>query len=228
LKLIRLPVNQISPPVVKNGQMDSLKAPNLSENASTMIRFLFVASLGFISSASFSQSPSKLSPDLKQGTTMEFELNAQGQTFPMFLTISSIGAEGITFDYNFAGSMQGKFVNSRTNLEKGKTLNWDQPQPGEERKLPDEQTIVMVSSTFFADLKKNKKSTYDGAELALKEIPKGSELLIGNQQIDAVYAESSDGSIKYWILNNDQFPVILRLDGHPSGISMVCKDVKTP
>jgi hypothetical protein len=193
-----------------------------------MIRFLFLAAFGLMSSVSFSQQASKLSPELKQGTTMEYELNAQGQTFPMFFTISSIGAEGITFDYNFAGSVQGKFINSKTNLEKGISLNWEQPQPGEERKLPDEQTIVMVSSSFLADLKKNRKSTYDGAELTLKDIPKGSELMIGTQELDAVYSESADGSIKYWILNNNQFPVILRLDGHPSGISMVCKDVKAP
>jgi hypothetical protein len=193
-----------------------------------MIRFSFFAAFLMISSFSFSQSASKVSPELKQGTTIEFELNAQGQTFTMFLTIASIGADGIVFDYNIAGSMQGKFINSKTNLEKGKGLNWDQPQPGEERKLPDEQTIAMVSSAFLADLKNNKKATYDGAELLLKDLPKGTELMLGNQQLDAVYAETSDGSVKYWILNNNQYPIILKIEGHPSGVSMVCKDIKAP
>jgi hypothetical protein len=193
-----------------------------------MIRLLFLAAFGLMGSASLGQTAARVTPELKQGTMIEFELNAQGQTFPMYLTIASIGTEGITFDYNIAGSMQGKFVNSKTNLEKGKSLNWDQPQPGEERKLPDEQTIAMVSSTFFEDLKKNKKSSYDGTELTLKEIPKGSELMVGDKALDAIYAESSDGSVKYWILNNNQFPVILRIEGHPSGISMVCKEIKAP
>lgn len=205
-----------------------MKPPNLAENARTMIRFLFFVAFAMIGGATVSQTSATVTPELKQGTMIEFELNAQGQTFPMYLTIASIGAEGITFDYNIAGSMQGKFINSKTNLEKGKSLNWDQPQPGEERKLPDEQTIAMVSSTFFEDLKKNKKSSYDGAELTLKDVPKGSELMVGDKALDAVYAESSDGSVKYWILNNNQFPVILKIEGHPSGISMVCKDIKAP
>ena len=122
--------------------------------------------------------------------------------------------------------MAGKFINSKLNLEKGNSLNWDQPVPGEERKLADNQTIAILSRTFLKELLLNKKSIYDGIELTLKDQPKGSEFLAGGKELDVIYAESGDGSTRYWILNNADFPILMKIDGNPSGINLVCKDIK--
>lgn len=168
----------------------------------------------------------KIKPELKVGTVLEYEVDAQGQTLPLFLKIASIGEDGIVYDYDLQNGMVGKFVNSKLNLEKGVSLNWDQPVPGEERKLADNQTIAVLSRTFLKELKQNKKSFYDGIELVLKDVPKGSEILAGGKEIDAVYAESTDGGTGYWILNNDAFPLLLKLSGNPGGINLAFKDIK--
>jgi hypothetical protein len=84
----------------------------------------------------------------------------------------------------------------------------------------------MLSRTFLKDLKQNKKSSYDGLELLLKDAPKGSEMLFEGKEIDAVYAETSDGAVKYWILNNDDFPMLLKHDGSSVGIGLMLKDIK--
>ena len=67
--------------------------------------------------------------------------------------------------------------------KKAISLNWDQPVPGEERKLADNQTIAILSRTFLKELKQNKKSFYDGIELVLKDVPKGSEILAGVKKL---------------------------------------------
>jgi hypothetical protein len=168
----------------------------------------------------------KIKPELKVGTVLEYEVDAQGQTLPLLLKIASIGEDGIVYDYDLQNGMVGKFVNSKLNLEKGVSLNWDQPVPGEERKLADNQTIAVLSRTFLKELKQNKKSFYDGIELLLKDVPKGSEIVAGGKEIDAVYAESTDGGTGYWILNNDAFPLLLKLSGNPGGINLAFKDIK--
>jgi hypothetical protein len=168
----------------------------------------------------------KIKPELKVGTIIEYEVDAQGQTLPLMLKIASIGEDGLVYDYDIQNGMVGKFINSKLNLEKGNSLNWDQPVPGEERKLAENQTIAMLSRTFLKELKQNKKSTYDGLELILKEVPKGSEILSGGKEIETVYAESADGGTGYWILNNDAFPLLLKLSGNPGGINLICKDIK--
>jgi hypothetical protein len=57
-------------------------------------------------------------------------------------------------------------------------------------------------------------------------VPKGSEIIAGGKEIDAVYAESADGATGYWILNNDSFPLLLKLTGNPGGINLAFKDIK--
>jgi hypothetical protein len=191
-----------------------------------MVKHLLFLACFVLAGTLYAQQSAAINPDLKTGTTFDYEINAQGQSFPMFLTISSIGEDGIVFDYNIAGSMTGKFINAKANLEKGVVMNWDQPAPGEERKLSDDQTIAMVSRTFLADLKKNKTAKYDGIDLTLKEVKKGEEIMSGGKVVDALYMESSDGATKYWVLNNDKFPILLKVDGLPSGISLALKEIR--
>jgi hypothetical protein len=186
---------------------------------------LFFA-LSFAVIISYAQQAIKINPELKIGTTIEFEIDAQGQTLPLFLKISAIGDDGIVFDYDMLNGMAGKFINSKLNLEKGNSLNWDQPVPGEERRLADNQTIAMVSRTFLKELKQNKKSSYDGVEFILKDIPKGNEIVLAGKELDAVYIESADGNMRVWVLNNDAFPILLKLDGNPGGINLSCKEIK--
>lgn len=174
------------------------------------------------------QPAARMNPDLKVGTTFIYELNAQGQTFPMTLKIAAIGEEGLVFGYDIAGSMVGKFVNSDANLNKGQSLNWDQPTPGEERKLPDDQTIAMMARPFLAELKKNKSAKYDGIDLTLKPIKTGEQILAGGKEVDALYVESGDGVTKYWILNNEKYPVLLKVEGLPSGITLSLKEIVNP
>jgi hypothetical protein len=191
-----------------------------------MVKHILFLACFVLAGTLYAQQAATVSPDLKTGTTIEYEVNAQGQSFPLYLTISSIGEDGIVFDYNFAGSMTGKFINSKANLEKGVSMNWDQPTPGEERKLPDDQTIAMVSRTFLAELKKNKTAKYDGIDLTLKDVRKGEEVMSGDKMVAAVYMESSDGATRYWVLNNDKYPILLKVEGLPSGVTLALKEIR--
>jgi hypothetical protein len=83
-----------------------------------------------------------------------------------------------------------------------------------------------MSRAFLSDLKKNKTAKYDGIDLSLKEIKKGEEITSAGKEVDALYAESGDGVTKYWILNNDRFPILLKVDGLPSGITLSLKEIR--
>ena len=164
--------------------------------------------------------------EVKVGTTIQVEFYAQGQIYPMDLKVESLSADELVLAYDFMSSVMGKFINNKGNLEKGKRFNWDEPVNGEERKVPDEQTIMVVSRTAFKELKENKKSTYNDLVLVRKELPAGQELSSGGTQIDVIYAESENGNTKYWILNNDAYPLLLKLTGNPGGIDVVMTGFK--
>jgi hypothetical protein len=164
--------------------------------------------------------------EIKQGTVLHLDAYTQGQTYPLLLTVTSISNEELIFTYDFMGSMSGKFINSKANFEKGVKFNWDQPIADEERKVPDDQTLLVLSRTALKDLKSKKQCAFNEQTLVLKDLPAGQELSLGGLQLDAVYAESADGGTKYWILNNDLYPVLLKLTGNPGGIDIEIKEFK--
>jgi hypothetical protein len=51
----------------------------------------------------------KVKPELKIGTMLEYEVNAQGQTIPLFLKVSAIGVDGIVLDYDMQNGMVGNY-----------------------------------------------------------------------------------------------------------------------
>jgi hypothetical protein len=171
------------------------------------------------------QTTSGPNPELKVGTVLEYSLSAQGQTVPLNLKITEIGSDGIVLAYDLMGNT-GKFINSTANLEKGTSLNWDEVSPGEERKLPDEQTLGMVSSTFLKKLKSEKKASYDNLILEWKDVPAGNPPTAGGKPLKVVYAESDGGTTRYWILDNEDFPLLVRIEGNMNGINLTLKDIQ--
>ena len=164
--------------------------------------------------------------EIRQGTILQLDALSQGQVYPLTLTVVSATDAELVFAFDIMGNMNGKFINGKSSLEKGVRFNWDEPFAGEERKVPDDQTLLIISRSVLQELKNSKKSNFNNQELVLKDLPAGAELTINNIQIDIVYAESADGATKYWILNNDMFPVVMKLEGNPGGIDLLVKDFK--
>ena len=188
--------------------------------------FVFTACL-FVAFISFAQQNSKFKPDLKPGLTFEYVILSQGQEIPLIMKIATINDSGIVLDYDIQnGGALGKFVNAKANLEKGVSTNWDQPIAGEERTPDETQTIGMVSRPFLKSLKEQQKGKYDGMDFAVKTVPAGKEIMVGGKEMDVIYAESADGGSKMWILNNDLYPVLLKIEGTVPGIDMIIKDIR--
>ena len=186
---------------------------------------IFLAAFYLVIVLTLNAQSAKIS-EVKQGTTVQVEFYAQGQIYPMELKVATLSADELVFSYDFMGSVMGKFFNNKANLDKGQRFNWDEPVNGEERKVSDDQTLMVISRTAFKELKENKKSNYNNQVLLRKEIPAGQELSSGGTQIDVIYAESENGSTKYWILNNDAYPLLLKLSGNPGGIDVVMTGFK--
>jgi hypothetical protein len=189
------------------------------------MRKILLGILGTITLFAANAQTAKLK-EIKQGTILQLDASTQGQIYPLVLTVTSISSDELVFSYDIMGSMTGKFINGKGNFEKGVRFNWDEPITGEERRVPDDQTILVFSRTVLKDLKTNKKCTFNDQALVLKDQQAGKELAIGGTLIDIVYAESEDGNTKYWILNNDAYPVLMKLTGNPGGIDIEVKEYK--
>ncbi len=187
--------------------------------------FAFTALLTFAQPKAGSKT-ANFKPGLKSGLVLEYEILSQGQEIPLSMTISTVSDAEIIFDFDFMGGTTGKFVNTKANLEKGSFFNWDQPVAGEERRIAEDQTLAMVSRPFLKDLLTKKKAKYDGMDFIFKPVPKGEEIIIDGKTVDAVFAETESGATRLWVLNDQKYPLILKITGTSAGIDMTIKNIK--
>ncbi len=190
-----------------------------------MFRF-FLFGILFSTLLQAQQQINKVKPQLKAGMVLDYEVFTDGQAIPLVLKIFSVGEEGIVFDYEWQNSSIGKFINSKNNLENGILLNWDAPVPGEERILEDNQTIAILSRPFLKELKRESLARYDGFDLYLTEAPKGSEIVVDGKLIQTLYAQTRNGATRYWILDNDEFPLLLKIEGNVIGVDLALKNLR--
>ncbi len=77
-------------------------------------------------------------------------------------------------------------------------------------------TCVWVSKAVFASLLDGKPTVMNSGKedktFLKKSLPEGTDPTIGGKKADCIYTESEDGSEKYWIMNNPEFPLILKMD----------------
>ncbi len=146
------------------------------------------------------------------------------------LTISEMNDENVKLKYemkNGGRSIGGEWIISGKGLESGEYLNWQPLSPSEVRKLPNNQTIFSVSRKFFDELKEKKIAKYDDRTFELKAMPKGKDVIIDKQVIDALYIVEKGGDLCYWILNNRKLPFIINSEGAQNGPSFKLSKVGT-
>jgi hypothetical protein len=57
------------------------------------------------------------------------------------------------------------------------------------------------------------------------KMPAGKEILIGKKKVNALYMYSKDAGTAYWVLNDPEFPLILKSEGNKSGPDFTLADV---
>lgn len=90
----------------------------------------------------------------------------------------------------------------------------------------DDKTSVWVSRAVFKSLRTGAETVMNAMgkdkTFTRKNIPAGTEVTVDGKAINVIYAEASDGSEKFWILNNPKMPLILKMDlGWKIGIEKI-------
>lgn len=159
----------------------------------------------------------KLNPVIKDGTTMNADVFAQGQVFPLTLKLKSVKAP-ITLIWSVDGYGDGEFVMNEKALENGTSLFIDRPNPGT-TKLGDSETYGLISKKAFKSLVENKSFTYNDIKFNLKT-PDANPVKIGGKEVDAFRVSAEGSNLEFWILNNPDLPLILQTAGMPIDTSI--------
>jgi len=151
-------------------------------------------------------------PEIRQGQTLEYTVQAGGGIFPMTFDIDSLSDSRFELSWRLSQS-KGRFIMNKLSLDSAPDCYWEQPRDFEEFILPSSQNLLMVSRKIFKTLKEDKQAVFDGALLSLKE-NKADPFILNGKTIDAVYAESESG-LRIWILNDPITPLFLKIENNP-------------
>ncbi|RYY31112.1 MAG: hypothetical protein EOO04_02500 [Chitinophagaceae bacterium] len=179
------------------------------------MRTLFFGLCLFISGSLFSQQ--KFLPTVKSGTKMQYMANVDGQDVPVGFSIDSATADFLKIGWSVEGYGDGTWVMNKKSLESATSSSGENPQPGVEVVLPDDQLMLVLSRQQWKALQDSKKMVHNGTNYVLVPSSSQNELKLGDKSVDVLYVESDNKSSKIWILNNPFLPVMLKVVGNPNG-----------
>lgn len=156
-----------------------------------------------VAASSFAQD--KYSPVIKQGSKLNYSAMVNGQNFPCVFSLDSMAADYVKVGWSVEGFGSGSWVMKSKSLESGNRGFWNQPNPGTQEDLADDQTVVLFSKAQWDMLQKDKKITFDQQTYTVKTPTDQQELKVSGK----------------WLVASR---LLLRLPRHlPPAISLPCR-----
>ena len=167
----------------------------------------------------------KYVPQISVGTVLNYSVTAgaTGQQIALTLTVNTLKSP-LSLKWDVTGYGTGTFEMTDTALANGSRMRISQPQPNVATRLKDDQTIMLISKHSFNDLVSTKSFTLNGAKFTL--VTDKTAFQINDKDADVFHAQTADGTVNIWILNNPAFPLLCQLSGNPQGIDFTLLSVK--
>jgi len=155
----------------------------------------------------------KYVPKLGNGSVINYnvEATAVGQKIQLMLTVTSV-TDPVTLGWSIPGLGTGSFQMTATGFASGTKMKLREPGDGV-TKLKDDETILVLSKSTFADLTKTQGFVLNGGKFTVKTDPPPAPYLINDKEADVIHAVSANGKVDIWVLNNPDFPLICKLTG---------------
>jgi hypothetical protein len=161
----------------------------------------------------------KFNPLVKKGSKFSYTLITGGQTIPFTASVDSLASEYVKIGWNIEGMGTGGWVMKKKSLESASQGYWNQPVAGTDEELPDDMTVLIISNAQWKGIQQDKKFVYNEQIFTVKEGDQAA-LKAGGKLIDAILLEGPGGSTRIWILNNPNFPALVKMEGNTHGVDL--------
>jgi len=158
---------------------------------------------------SYTASAQKYVPQIKEGTVMNYSVRsrATGQPAGITLTIISLSPPvKIKWEIPFVG--KGFFEMSAKSIQSATKTLAEEPAPDETTTMKDNETLLILSKDTYNGMITNKSFLLNGYTFNVQTDT--ATFKINKQDADVIYAVSTKGNRKIWVLNNPDFPLICK------------------
>ena len=180
----------------------------------------------FLLQATLTYSQEKFLPDIKKGITLNYQVSANGQLFPIQVRIDSLGPDYSRFNWSMQDGNGGYVINTKNSLETATKGYWGQLNPGEDMTMPSDQSIIVASKAVWNAIQKDKKFTFDDQQFTVKEQPGDAVFKLSGKPVDVIYAESTNSAVRIWLLNNPKALIMVKVEGNPVGIDITLESIQ--
>ncbi len=174
------------------------------------------------SAVSYSQSAT----EIRQGTTLLYIVYTDGDELSLSLVVDSVSASYLRFAWTIDGYGSGKWIMTKNSLENATRGYWEEPMAGTEQQLGDDHNVLLFSKAQMNSVKSNKSVTYEGEAYTVKPVPADQKFELERTEINTLYMENANGSAKIWVLDNADFPAIVKFIGNPTGIDIQLASIR--
>ena len=163
---------------------------------------------------------------IKQGSKMHYSAFLNGQSFPCIFSLDSVTATYAKVGWTVEGFGSGSWIMKSKSLESGIRGYWNQPSPGTDEELAEDQTAILFSKAQWDMLQKDKKLNFDQQTFTVKTPSEQQQIKLSGKPVDAYLLENPNGSTRIWLLNNAAFPVLLKIEGNSLGADLTINSVE--
>jgi hypothetical protein len=169
---------------------------------------------------------------LNKGTVLDYTVIPNGVELSSVLTLEKFSIDTVTFAWKMPATSRssersGRRSMLRSSLDASRQGYWEPPIDGEDILLAANESMLCLSRTSFAELKKMGKTEFDGQRLNAKAVNNGLvEYELNGRRLNAIRADSDDGNTRLWILDDANFPLILKLEGNPFSVDVEIKAIR--
>ena len=173
-----------------------------------------IISLFFCTFIFISVQAQKIIPQIKAGSVITASANMGDDDIPVQFTIISLETP-MVIGWEVENYGGGSFEMTAKGVENANQLYLSQPNLGK-ISLNDSQTFLIISKSALKSIIENKIFTYNNINFSLK--PSDEVIKINGAETDAIRLVSADEKIEIWILNNANFPLIVKSKGLPTNV----------
>jgi hypothetical protein len=187
-----------------------------------MKSLLFSLAFSF-SLAGFSQD--KPLSTFTQGAKMQFTGQVNSREIKILITLDSVSSDFTKIGWNVEGYGAGSWIMKKNSLENSKRGVSGNPEPGVDQVLPDEESAFLLSKAQWTSIQNEKKVSHDGVNYTVVTPTENQLFKLGDKGVDAVLLESENKSTRMWIANNPVLPIIMKVEGNPTGVDLTLQSI---
>lgn len=166
------------------------------------------------------------SVEFKNGIVLEYTVYPPSTIFPMTFVLDSLSPDFISMKWTNANGIGGRYIVTAASLNNADSAYWGPPDYNQEVVMHPGTSLLFLSQKQWRELKCDNQTILDGHTYRVKRTVDESQLTISGKLLQVILLESIHTSARLWILDNANFPLMLKMENNPMLVDLELTAIK--